>query len=60
MQKRADEALEKFEGILSRYPKSPRAQYGKAQALDVMSELKKSNAILEESITEYEKVRYLK
>ena len=45
-----------FEGILKRYPKSPRAQFGKAHALDVMSEKKQSNQLLEQSIAEYDKV----
>ncbi len=42
---------------MKRYPDSPRAQYGKAEALFVVAESEKSNPRLEEGIKEVEKVR---
>lgn len=42
-----------YDAIISRHPQSPRACYGKASALNKMSEQKKSNAILEQAISEF-------
>ncbi|KAL3290047.1 hypothetical protein HHI36_023418 [Cryptolaemus montrouzieri] len=49
-----------FEKILEKYPSSPRGFYGLAQSLDVLAEIKKSNELLEEAITNYLKVSELK
>lgn len=59
---RADEELERsaergkktFESLLRQHPRSPRAAYGRAKALDRMSEEQRSNALLEASIAAYE------
>ncbi len=53
---RPEEALKEFDALVQRYPASPRAQYGKAQALDALSEKKQSNEFLERAIAEYQKV----
>ncbi len=50
------DAVFKFETLANKYPKSPRAMYGKAQSLDKLSELKQSNEILQQSIDAYSKV----
>lgn len=49
------DALQKFEALTKKYPKSPRAMYGKAQSLDKLSELRQSNDILQQSIEAYGK-----
>lgn len=48
-----DEALTKFENLIDRYPKSPRARYGLAQAYDRQSEIKQSNQLLQRCIEAY-------
>lgn len=50
------EALQRFEGLVNKYPKSPRAMYGKAKSLDKMADLKQSNDILHQSIEAYGRV----
>ncbi|XP_064596923.1 aspartyl/asparaginyl beta-hydroxylase-like [Liolophura sinensis] len=45
-----EKAMEKYNAILKRYPKSPRALYGKAENLDKLAEKKQSNTYLEEAI----------
>lgn len=50
------DAVYKFETLANKYPKSPRAMYGKAQSLDKLSELKQSNEILQQCIDAYGKV----
>ena len=47
------DALRKFEGLVNKYPKSPRALYGKAQSLDKLADLKQSNEVLQQSIEAY-------
>ena len=49
-------AVAKYETILSRYPKSPRAQFGRAQALNAVADRRQSNAVLEQAIDECMKV----
>ena len=50
------DAVHKFETLANKYPKSPRAMYGKAQSLDKLSELKQSNEILQQCIDTYSRV----
>lgn len=50
------DAVHKFETLANKYPKSPRAMYGKAQSLDKLSELKQSNEILQQCIDAYGRV----
>lgn len=50
------EALQRFEDLVNKYPKSPRAMYGKAKSLDKMADLKQSNDILHQSIEAYGRV----
>lgn len=47
------DALHKFEALANKYPRSPRAMYGKAQSLDKMADIKRSNDILQQSIDTY-------
>ncbi|PFX28190.1 Aspartyl/asparaginyl beta-hydroxylase [Stylophora pistillata] len=49
------DALQRFEALTKKYPKSPRAMYGKAQSLDKLAEQRQSNNILLESIETYRK-----
>lgn len=50
------DALRRFEGLVNKYPKSPRAMYGKAQSLDKLADLKQSNDVLQQSIEAYSRV----
>lgn len=50
------DALRRFEGLVNKYPKSPRAMYGKAQSLDKLADLKQSNDVLHQSIEAYSRV----
>lgn len=50
------DAVYSFETLTNKYPKSPRAMYGKAQSLDKLSELKQSNEILQQCINTYGRV----
>lgn len=52
---RFNDAIEKFNEILKRFPQSPRALLGKAQALEGLSRAKKSNKLLDTAIEFYEK-----
>ncbi|CAG2242163.1 ASPH [Mytilus edulis] len=51
-----EEVLKMCEEILKKYPKSPRANFLKAEILIKMAEEKQSNSILEQGITQYQKV----
>ncbi|XP_055688759.1 aspartyl/asparaginyl beta-hydroxylase isoform X2 [Lutzomyia longipalpis] len=53
-------ALNTFERILKIAPQTPEALYGRAKALDRLSELQQSNAILRDAIEAYEAVLKLK
>lgn len=48
--------MTKFDNLLMKYPRSPRAVYGKAVALDKRAEAEKSNQLLEQAIDQYLKV----
>ncbi|XP_063156038.1 aspartyl/asparaginyl beta-hydroxylase [Candoia aspera] len=56
---KAEEALKAFETLVSRYPQSPRARYGKAQSEDDLAEKMRSNEILQRSINTYGEVASL-
>ncbi len=45
-----------FEKILKKYPKSPRANFMKAEILEKMAAEQKSNDLLEQAITQYQSV----
>ncbi|KAK7071360.1 hypothetical protein SK128_001395, partial [Halocaridina rubra] len=47
------DALNSFGAILSRNPKSARALYGRAQSLDRLAEVERSNSKLEQAILTY-------
>jgi len=49
-------AMTQFDDILRRYPRSPRAQLGKALSLNALAERRQSNAVLEQAIDECLKV----
>lgn len=49
----AASANKMFEALLDRYPFSPRLLYGKATALDILAEEKKSNELLNEALSYY-------
>lgn len=53
LQGKITEASGLYDAIISRYPQSPRALYGKASVLNKMAEEKKSNAFLEQAISEF-------
>lgn len=53
---KAQEASDLYDAVIAKYPNSPRAVFGKANALNKMAEEKQSNALLEESINKYLKV----
>ncbi|MBN3309687.1 ASPH hydroxylase, partial [Amia calva] len=50
---KAEEALQAFESLVSKYPQSPRALYGKAQAEDDLAEKKRSNEVLQRAINTF-------
>uniref|UniRef100_A0ABM5GBQ4 Aspartyl/asparaginyl beta-hydroxylase isoform X3 n=1 Tax=Pogona vitticeps TaxID=103695 RepID=A0ABM5GBQ4_9SAUR len=50
---KAEEALKAFESLVSKYPQSPRARYGKAQSEDDLAEKMRSNEILQKAINTY-------
>lgn len=56
LDKSPDKALLKYENILRLYPYSPRALYGKSQALDKLAESQRSNSLLEQAIASYQAV----
>jgi len=49
-------AMTQFDSILRRYPRSPRAQFGKARSLNALAERRQSNTVLEQAIEECLKV----
>ena len=49
-------ALQAFNDVLKKFPQSPRGLYGKAIALSKMSEIKKSNKLMDTAIDFYKKV----
>lgn len=49
-------ALTQFAAILKVNPRSPRAIYGRARALDQLAEQRQSNQLLTEAITNYQKL----
>lgn len=51
-----EEALNLYNNILTKYPNSARAVYGKASSLNSLAAKKQSNALLEQAIAEYEVV----
>lgn len=53
---KVEESLRKFEDLVQRYPKSPRASYGLAQSLDKLAEKQRSNQLLQQCIDAYEGV----
>ncbi|XP_044279729.1 aspartyl/asparaginyl beta-hydroxylase isoform X4 [Varanus komodoensis] len=56
---KAEEALKEFEKLVSKYPQSPRARYGKAQSEDDLAEKMRSNEMLQQSISTYGEVATL-
>lgn len=56
VQKNLERANDHFEQLLTKYPNSPRALYGKALSLDKLAEKQRSNKMLEEAIATYQKV----
>lgn len=55
-QKNLERANDHFEQLLTKYPNSPRALYGKALSLDKLAEKQRSNKMLEEAIATFQKV----
>ncbi|XP_075682306.1 aspartyl/asparaginyl beta-hydroxylase isoform X1 [Rhinoderma darwinii] len=53
---KVEEALKAFELLVTKYPQSPRARYGKAQSEDDLAEKQRSNEILLRAIGSYEEV----
>ena len=51
--KKYKQALQEFESILSRFPQSPRAMFGKAETLCTFAEYKRSNKYLDLCIDAY-------
>ncbi|XP_062986846.1 aspartyl/asparaginyl beta-hydroxylase isoform X2 [Elgaria multicarinata webbii] len=56
---KAEEALKAFETLVSKYPQSPRARYGKAQSEDDLAEKMRSNEVLQQSVSTYGEVASL-
>ncbi|CAH1773508.1 unnamed protein product [Owenia fusiformis] len=56
VQRKPNDAIKKYDALLQRYPQSPRAIFGKAEALSRLAELERSNRFLEQSINQYQKV----
>ncbi|XP_074843242.1 aspartyl/asparaginyl beta-hydroxylase isoform X3 [Carettochelys insculpta] len=56
---KVQEALKAFEVLVTKYPESPRARYGKAQSEDDLAEKMRSNEILQKAISTYEEVASL-
>lgn len=48
-------ALEAFNGVVKKFPQSPRGLYGKAMTLSFMAEAKKSNKLMDTAIDFYKK-----
>uniref|UniRef100_U3JSM1 Aspartate beta-hydroxylase n=1 Tax=Ficedula albicollis TaxID=59894 RepID=U3JSM1_FICAL len=53
---KVEEALRAFEALVSQYPQSPRARYGKAQSEDDLAEKMRSNEMLQQAINTYDEV----
>ncbi|KAM3927849.1 aspartyl/asparaginyl beta-hydroxylase [Leptodactylus fuscus] len=53
---KVEDALKAFELLVTKYPQSPRARYGKAQSEDDLAEKQRSNDILLRAIGSYEEV----
>ncbi|XP_067888005.1 aspartyl/asparaginyl beta-hydroxylase-like isoform X5 [Heterodontus francisci] len=53
---KSEEAVKAFNELLSSYPQSPRAKYGKAQSEDDLAEKMRSNEILQRAINTYGEV----
>ncbi len=49
--KKYDEALERFNAILKQFPQSPRAQFGKGITLAYLAEQKRSNKLMDSAIS---------
>ncbi|EMP36087.1 Aspartyl/asparaginyl beta-hydroxylase, partial [Chelonia mydas] len=58
-QGKVEEAVKAFEILVSKYPQSPRARYGKAQCEDDLAEKMRSNEILQKAINTFEEVASL-
>ncbi|KAM7174985.1 aspartyl/asparaginyl beta-hydroxylase isoform 1-T1 [Macrochelys suwanniensis] len=56
---KVEEAMKAFEVLVSKYPQSPRARYGKAQCEDDLAEKMRSNEILQKAINTFEEVASL-
>ncbi|XP_073187136.1 aspartyl/asparaginyl beta-hydroxylase isoform X5 [Lepidochelys kempii] len=56
---KVEEAVKAFEILVSKYPQSPRARYGKAQCEDDLAEKIRSNEILQKAINTFEEVASL-
>ncbi|XP_067409811.1 aspartyl/asparaginyl beta-hydroxylase isoform X5 [Emydura macquarii macquarii] len=56
---KVEEAMKAFEVLVSKYPQSPRAKYGKAQCEDDLAEKMRSNEMLQKAINTYEEVASL-
>ncbi|XP_074800419.1 aspartyl/asparaginyl beta-hydroxylase isoform X2 [Natator depressus] len=56
---KVEEAVKAFEILVSKYPQSPRARYGKAQCEDDLAEKMRSNEILQKAINTFEEVASL-
>ncbi|KAM7075341.1 aspartyl/asparaginyl beta-hydroxylase isoform 10-T12 [Molossus nigricans] len=54
-----EEAVTAFEELIRKYPRSPRARYGKAQCEDDLAEKKRSNEVLRKAIETYQEVASL-
>lgn len=50
---KVEEALHAFEALVQRFPQSPRARFGKAQAEDDVAEKRRSNEMLQRAINSY-------
>uniref|UniRef100_A0A4W3JRY2 Aspartate beta-hydroxylase n=1 Tax=Callorhinchus milii TaxID=7868 RepID=A0A4W3JRY2_CALMI len=53
---KTEEALKAFNELLSKYPQSPRAKYGKGQSEDDLAEKMRSNEMLQKAINTYGEV----
>ncbi|KAM9166677.1 aspartyl/asparaginyl beta-hydroxylase isoform 5-T5 [Pangshura tecta] len=56
---KVEEAAKAFEVLVSKYPQSPRARYGKAQCEDDLAEKMRSNEILQKAINTFQEVASL-
>ncbi|XP_062377157.1 aspartyl/asparaginyl beta-hydroxylase isoform X5 [Sardina pilchardus] len=56
---KAEEALRAFEGLVQKYPHSPRSRYGKAQSEDDVAEKLRSNDLLLKAVNSYKEAAEL-